>query len=79
MIKLDDDRKLVITNIEIVKRTFEGINDDPLRSKYYPSRKYAVKYDIENYEHNPVVKCVVGKKDAVAFVERLKQIHVVVS
>jgi hypothetical protein len=29
---------------QIVRRTFEGVNDDPVRSKYCISKKYAVVY-----------------------------------
>lgn len=68
---------MIITNITIHKRTFEGVtddtkNDNPITSKYRPSRKYAVSYDIEGYEHNPNVRCVVTKRDALALVDRLK-------
>ena len=77
MIGLIDGCKLKINNIAIVKRTFEGINDDPIRSKYYTSKKYAVKYDIEGWEHNPSVHCFVTKKDAGHFIEQLRLTHIV--
>lgn len=77
---LVEDRKLNILNVCVVKRTFEGkhdsmFNDNPVTSKYSPSKKYAVLYNIDGYEHNPVVQCVIGKKDAEQFVSRLKEMH----
>ena len=74
---LDKERKLNIHDVEIVKRTFEGVNDDPIRSKYRTSYRYAVKYDIENYEHNPVIQCFRTKKDAQGFIDKLKETHIV--
>lgn len=68
---------MIISNIAIHKRTFEGVtdpskNDNPVTSKYRTSRKYAVSFDIEGYEHNPSVHCVMSKKDALSLIERLK-------
>lgn len=78
MIELDEKDKLTISNVRIHKRTFEGINDDPVRSKYYTSKKYAVAYDIDGWEHNPCVHCFISKKDAEHFVEQLNRTHHVV-
>lgn len=64
-----------ISNVNIVKRTFEGINDNPITSKYYPSKKYAVVYDIEGYAHNPSVHCTTTKKNAQLYIDELKRIH----
>jgi hypothetical protein len=66
---LKEEIRMQVTNIKIVKRTFEGVtdiskNDNPLTSKYYPSKKYALVYDQEGYEFNPVIECYVTKKDA---------------
>lgn len=77
MLELDEKNKLKIRNVQILKRTFEGVNDDPIRSKYYPSKKYAVAYDIDGYEHNPCVHCFISKKDSEYFIEQLKQTHYV--
>ena len=46
--------KMIITNIGVYKRTFEGkdnpfANDNALTSKYYPSKKYLLRYTIEGY------------------------------
>lgn len=35
-----------VINPEIIKRTFEGINDDPIRSEYSPSNKWALRYEV---------------------------------
>ena len=77
---VDVERKLNISNVNIVKRTFEGEydiskNDNPITSKYRPSYKFAVSYDVLGYEHNPMIQCTRTKKDANAFVDRLKEIH----
>lgn len=58
-----------ISNIKVIRRTFEGKidaskNDSPLTSKYFPSKKYALVYYIEGYEFNPVIECYITKKDA---------------
>lgn len=68
---------MIISNIAIHKRTFEGAtddtkNDNPITSKYRPSKKYAVSYDADGYKHNPFIDCVVTKRDALALVVRLK-------
>ena len=65
-----------ISNVQVHKRTFEGEtdpskNDNPITSKYYRSCKFAVSYNIEGYEHL-VVTCKRTKKDAIAYVEKLK-------
>jgi hypothetical protein len=73
--ELAEDRKLNISNIQIIKRTFEGINDSPITSKYYPSKKYAVSYDIKGYEYNPSIQCVTTKKDAGYYIEQLQLWH----
>jgi hypothetical protein len=75
-----EERKLDILNVKIHKRTFESQfdaskNDDPITSKYMVSYKYAVSYDVKNYEHNPVVQCTRSKKDAEVFIEKLKKVH----
>lgn len=72
--------KMNIENVKIVKRTFEGkenpeANDNPVTSKYSPSKKYALVYDIEGYCHNPQVHCVRTKKDAEHILEMLKEFH----
>ena len=68
---------MVVTNINIHKRTFEGAtdpskNENPITSKYYTNNKYAVSYDVEGYEHNPHVRCFRTKKDAEQYVDELK-------
>lgn len=44
-----------ITKIHVVKRTFEGkdnpnANDNPITSKYMPSKKYAMLYECEEFD-----------------------------
>ena len=68
---------MVVTNINIHKRTFEGVSDltksdNAITSKYYASNKYAVSYDMEGYEHNPIVRCFRTKKEAEQYVDELK-------
>jgi hypothetical protein len=68
---------MIMSNFRIRKRTFEGkhypaMNDNPVTSKYYPSKKYAVLYDVEGYSHNPVVKCYRTKREAEADIAQMK-------
>ena len=74
------DYKIRAQNIVIHKRTFEGKtdttkNDCPITSKYYPSKKYAVAFDLLGYKHNPVVHCFKTKKDALAYAVLLRGGH----
>ena len=67
---------LTISDIRLHKRTFEGKTDDSknycaITSKYTPSYRYAVSYDIEGYIHNPMVDIFVSKKDALSHIDRL--------
>lgn len=38
-------------NHEIHKRTFTGDNDNPITSDFSKSKKWAISYNIENYDH----------------------------
>jgi hypothetical protein len=72
-----------ISNINIHRRTFEGKTDEaknsnPITSKYNPSKKYAVSYDLEGYGHNPSVHCVITKKDALEHIKYLKKKYTLV-
>lgn len=45
------DNKKVMIGIEILKRTFEGKNDDPLTSNYSKSKKWLLRYKKPGYDH----------------------------
>lgn len=67
-----------ISNIRIVKRTFEGLtdptkNDNPVTSKYYTSKKYIVLYDVENCGNNPMTHCTQSKKEAHEYVRQMQK------
>lgn len=69
--------KRKITNIRIVKRTFEGRNDEskndnPVTSKYSPSKKYAILYDLIGYDYNPICECVDNNEIAELTVAQMK-------
>lgn len=54
--------KLHITEIEVLRRTFEGKadpskNDDVLTSKYSPSKRYLLRYKCTEYGSQCVNEC----------------------
>lgn len=58
--------KLHITKIGVIKRTFEGkdnpqANDNPITSKYMPSKKYAMFYECEEF-NQPYITLYKTKK-----------------
>jgi hypothetical protein len=65
-----------VLNYRIRKRTFEGKtdikkNDNPLTSKYMPSKKYVAYYDVQ-WEHggiSEVNKCFDTQKEAIEEME----------
>ena len=72
-----------ISNIKILKRTFEGAtnpdkNDNPVTSKYYTSKKFIVEYDIKGYAHNPSTQATATRKNAENYIDELKKYHNVI-
>lgn len=52
-----------ILKSDVVKRTFEGVknpekNNNPITSKYSPSKKYALVFDVQ-FEHGGISKDIV--------------------